>query len=230
MVAEDPPEVANIGKHLVLHGQERPTGIDQVDARQVVFVRNGLSANVLLDRHRVVGPALHRGIVGDEEALTAVDHPEAGDDAGRMGSSVVEVVGSQRRKFEKGRSGVHDALDAFPSEVFTAGPMSLNVFPPAALRSGVQPFTQLRKQPEVVRFSGSKVRVGSIDSGRQSVHAEPSAQPRQGLHLIPFKPRIGAQTPSINRPMSRSPGAKPTMSTASTMRRRKCCCRCSTRI
>jgi len=51
---------------------------------------------VLLDRHGVVGAALHRGVVRHEQALTPVHHADAGDDAGRVGSPVIEFVSGQR--------------------------------------------------------------------------------------------------------------------------------------
>ena len=52
LVEEDPPEVLAIGKDLGLERQERAAGIDQVDARQAVFERDLLRADVLLDRDR----------------------------------------------------------------------------------------------------------------------------------------------------------------------------------
>ena len=95
----------DVGKHLVLHGEERATGVNEVDARQVVLVGDGLRPNVFLDRHGVVGAALDRGVVRNEQALTAVHHADAGDDPGRVGSPVVEFVGGQRREFQKAVPG-----------------------------------------------------------------------------------------------------------------------------
>ena len=230
LIAENAAEMPDVGKHFVLHRQEGATGVNEVDARQVVFMGDGLRSDVFLDRHGVVRSTLDSGVVGNEEALASVDHADAGDDTGRVCSSVVEVVSSKRREFQEGRTGVNDALDAFSSKVFASGTMAIDVLSSAALGGGLKARTQFFEECQVVRFSSCEVGVCSIDSGRQSVHAEPSVPPRRGLHLIPFKARIGHQTPSINRPMSRSPGAKPTMSTARTMRRRKCCWRCSTRI
>ena len=38
LIAENPTKVPDVGKDLVLHGQEGPTGINQVNAGQVVFM------------------------------------------------------------------------------------------------------------------------------------------------------------------------------------------------
>ena len=71
LVEEDPPEVLAVGEDVVLQRQERAAGVDQVDARQPVVERDLLRAQVLLDRHRVVGAALDGGVVGDDHALAA---------------------------------------------------------------------------------------------------------------------------------------------------------------
>ena len=44
-------------------------------------MRDLLRAQVLLDRHRVVGAALHRRVVGDDHAFLPVDAADAGDHA-----------------------------------------------------------------------------------------------------------------------------------------------------
>ncbi len=72
LVEEDPAEVLAVGEDLVLQRQERAAGVDEVDARQPVLQRDLLRAQVLLDRHRVVGAALDGGVVGDDDAAPAV--------------------------------------------------------------------------------------------------------------------------------------------------------------
>ena len=82
LVEEDPAEVLAVGEDLVLHRQERAAGVDEVDAGQVVLGGDGLRAQVLLDRDRVVGAALDGRVVGDDHDLAAADPADAGDDAG----------------------------------------------------------------------------------------------------------------------------------------------------
>ncbi len=101
LVEEDPAEVLAVGEHLVLHRQERAAGVDEVDARQPVLGRDGLRAQVLLDRHRVVGAALDRRVVGDHHDLAAADPADAGDDAGGRHAAAVHVVRRQRAQLEE---------------------------------------------------------------------------------------------------------------------------------
>ena len=81
LIEKDAPEVLAIGKHLGLQRKKRPARVDQIQARQPVFERDLLSAQVLLDRNRIVRPALHRGIVGDDDDVALRDATNAGDEA-----------------------------------------------------------------------------------------------------------------------------------------------------
>ena len=73
--------MADVGKHFVLHRQKRTSGIHEVNAGQVVFMSHCLCPNVLFDRHGVVRTAFNGGIVGHEQALTAVNHADTRDDS-----------------------------------------------------------------------------------------------------------------------------------------------------
>ena len=83
LVEENPAEMIAIGEDLRLEREKRAARIDQVDARQPVFERDLLGADVLLHGDRVVGAALHRRVVGDDDDFTARDAPDAGHQAGR---------------------------------------------------------------------------------------------------------------------------------------------------
>ena len=98
LVEEDPAEVLAVGEDLVLQRQERAAGVDEVDARQVVLRGDRLRAQVLLDRHRVVGAALDRRVVGDDDALATRHPPDAGDHAGGRDGVVVAVRRTSRRR------------------------------------------------------------------------------------------------------------------------------------
>ncbi len=71
LVVEDAPEIVHVGEDLVLHRQERAARIHQVDAGQAVLQRHLLGAQVLLDRHRIVGAAFDGGVVGDDQTFAA---------------------------------------------------------------------------------------------------------------------------------------------------------------
>ena len=92
LVVEDAAEVVAVGEHVVLVRQVGAAGVHQVDAGQAVLLRDLLRAQVLLHRHRVVGAALHRGVVADDHAVDAADAADAGDDAGAGRVAVVHAV------------------------------------------------------------------------------------------------------------------------------------------
>ena len=71
LVVEDAPEVVAVGEDLVLVRQVRPARIHQVDARQPALGGDLLRAQVLLHRQRVVGAALHGGVVRHHHHLLA---------------------------------------------------------------------------------------------------------------------------------------------------------------
>ncbi len=81
LIKKNTAKMLAIRKNLVLLRQEGAAGIDQIDAGQPVHPRDLLRAQMLLHRHREVGAALHRGIVGDDDAFPPRDAPDAGDDA-----------------------------------------------------------------------------------------------------------------------------------------------------
>ena len=112
LVVEDAPEVLAVGKDLVLERQERAAGVHQVEARQPVLEGDLLGAQVLLDRDRVVRPALHRRVVGDDHALDALDPADAGHDPGPRRVAVVQAVGGVGTQLEEGAAGIDQAVDA----------------------------------------------------------------------------------------------------------------------
>ena len=93
LIAEDAPKVPNVWEHFVLHGQKRPTRINEIDAWKMILMSNRLRTNVFLDRHWIIGATFDRCIVGNEEDFTAMDTADASDDACRMCTAIVEVVG-----------------------------------------------------------------------------------------------------------------------------------------
>ncbi len=124
LVVEDPPEVVAVGEDLGLQRQEGAARVDQVDARQVVLLGDLLGAQVLLDRHREVGAALHGGVVGHDHALASVDAADPGDDAGaghrRLPRRAVHLGGRQRAQLEEGAAGVEQAVDPLAGQHLAA--------------------------------------------------------------------------------------------------------------
>jgi len=111
LVVEDAAEVVSVGEDLVLLGEERAAGVDQVDAGEAVVERDLLRPEVLLDGDGVVGAALDGGVVGHDHAPLAGDDADAGDDAGGRHLVAVHAVGGQRRQLQERRSGVEQGGD-----------------------------------------------------------------------------------------------------------------------
>ena len=101
LVEEDPAEMVAIGEDLVLQGQECAAGVDEVDAREVVLLGDFLRAQMLLDGEREVRAAFDGRVVGDDHALAAFDHADAGDDAGGRRLAVVEIPRGERVQLEE---------------------------------------------------------------------------------------------------------------------------------
>jgi hypothetical protein len=124
LVEEDPAEVLAVGEHLVLHRQERAAGVDEVDARQVVLGRDRLCAQVLLDRHGVVGAALDGGVVRHDDALATVDATDASDDPGaghrRLPRRAVHPVRRQRAQLQERAARVEQPVDPVAREQLPA--------------------------------------------------------------------------------------------------------------
>ena len=150
LVVEDAAEVLAVGEHLVLARQERPAGVDQIDARQPVLPGDLLCAQVLLDGDRVVRAALHRRVVGDDHAFAARDAADACDHSRAGAFVVVHAVGGQRCQFEERAAGVEQPVDAVARQQLAAADMALAGALGTAERRGGQLGAQLIDQREVL--------------------------------------------------------------------------------
>jgi hypothetical protein len=117
--------VLAVGEDLVLARQERAARIDQIDARQAVLLRDLLRAQVLLHRHRVVGAALHRRVVGDDHAFLPWTRPMPAIMPAAGASLVVHAVGGELADLEEGRARVEQAVDALARQELAARRMAL---------------------------------------------------------------------------------------------------------
>ncbi len=150
----------------------RAAGVDQVDARQLVFAGDRLGAQVLLDRDRVVGAALDRRVVGDDHALGAVDAADAANQAaGRHPVIAIHVIAGELADFEERRARVEQPVDAVARQQLAA----LDVLLPRALAAALRNFFDLL--PEIGNQRLHRVAVGDefvgarIDAGFDQAHA-----------------------------------------------------------
>ena len=109
-----------VGKHLGLMRQVGAAGIDEIDARQAVLQRDLLGAQMLLHRHRIVGAALHGGVVADDHDEPARHAADAGDEPGAVDRVVVHAVGGERRKLQERRAEIEERGDALPRQQLSA--------------------------------------------------------------------------------------------------------------
>ena len=117
-VAED---LAAGDEDVLLGGQVRPAGLDEVDQRQPVLPRDLHRPQRLLQRPRVAGAAADRGVVGDQHALDVLDDADAGDDTGADGE--VAAPGRQGRQLEERAVRVDQQLDPLAGQQLAALPM-----------------------------------------------------------------------------------------------------------
>ena len=133
LVVEDAPEVVAVGEDLGLQREERAARVHEVDRREAVLERDLLRAEVLLDRDRVVGPALHGRVVRDDHDGAALDPADARHEAGPRCGAVVETVPCERRDLEEGRVGVEESLEALAHRKLPARDVALPLFLASAL-------------------------------------------------------------------------------------------------
>src|SRR5258706_10169236 len=122
-----------VRKHLVLQWQEGAARIDEVHARETILQSDLLGPQMLLDGHRVVRAALHRGIVGDDDDFLALDAPDAGDEARGGRISVVHAEGGELRELEEGRARIQQGAHALARQELAAVRVLLLRIRPAAL-------------------------------------------------------------------------------------------------
>ena len=163
LVVEDAAEVVHVGEDLVLHGQERAAGVHQIDAGQAVLQRHLLGAQVLLDRHGIVGAPLDRGVVGDDQALAARYGADAGDHARAGRVAVVQLPCGQGRQLQEGGAGVEQLVDPFPDEELALLALALLGLLAAAAAHLGQPAAQLLRQSAVMRRVGLKLGVLRVE-------------------------------------------------------------------
>ena len=136
LVVENATEVIAIREHLVLPRQECAPGIDQVDAGQAVLPGDLLGAQMFLDRQRIIGPAFHRRVVGDDHAVDVAYLTNARDDARGGDFVVVQAICRELTDLQERRTLVDQFPDAVARQQFAA----LQVFLPRPLAAALGNF------------------------------------------------------------------------------------------
>jgi len=129
LIVEDPPEMIAVRKDFVLQRQEGAPRVDQVQAGQVILQRDLLGAQVLLHRHRVIGAAFDRGIVGYDQTFHTRDAANPGNHPGTRRGIVIQAMGGQGRDFQERAAGIQQCPNALARQqlaarlVFFSGPV-----------------------------------------------------------------------------------------------------------
>ena len=170
LVEEDTAEVIAVRKDLVLHRQERASGVHEVDARQAVLLGHFLRPQVLLHRERVVGAALDGCVVGDDHALDALDDADAGDQAGPWSYAAVLLPGGERVQLEECRAGIEQPLDSLTREQLAARTMALDGLRRALGRDLLRPLPKLPDQRLHPLPVGGVLRRSAVRPGIEDGH------------------------------------------------------------
>ena len=127
------PKVVHVREHLILHRQEGPARVHQVQAGQPVFPRYRLRAQMFFYGEGIVRTALHGRIVGDNHALATAHQPDPRDDSGGGRLVLVHLVRGQRRQFQKGGARVQEPVYSIAHQHLPLLALTLSVTGAAAL-------------------------------------------------------------------------------------------------
>jgi hypothetical protein len=111
-----------------------------------ILARHFLGPQMLLDRHRIVAAALHRGVVAHDDAFAAPHPADAGEDAGGMDRLAIHAVRRHGRQLEKRRARIDELRDALPRQQLAAAHMALARLRRSALGRLRPPPAQVRHQ------------------------------------------------------------------------------------
>ena len=171
LVVEDAAEVLAVWKDLGLQRQKCPTRIDEVDAGQVVLQGDLLRAKVLLHRDGEIRSALHRRIVGDDQALALLNAADSGDDARCRRLTLVHLIRRELRELEKWRVWIEQRRDALPCGHLSLLAMAGDVFRPAPLPRLGDPAFELGHQRLHAFAIRAKVVARRVEMSFQWLHA-----------------------------------------------------------
>ena len=112
LVEKNTAEMVTVRKHLVLIGEIRTTGINQVDTGQMVGVCDLLRAKMFLYCQWEIGTSFNRGVVRDDQTFAPLDTADTGDDTSGRYVVFIYRMRRQRRQFEKRRTRIEQRINA----------------------------------------------------------------------------------------------------------------------
>ena len=148
-----------VGENVGLVRQIAATRVDEINAGQTVFTRDLLGAKMFLHRQRIIGSALNRGVVADDDAFAALDAPDAGDDPRAVNVAAIHLEGGERRKLQERRAEIDQPLHPFARQQLAAFAVAFPASLVTAKRGGFEPRFQLADQ----RGHRRSVGIGKLD-------------------------------------------------------------------
>src|SRR5437870_1540070 len=146
LIVENAPEVFAVREDVGLQRKKRAARIDKVKAGQVILERDLLCAQMLLYRYWKIRSAFDGGVVGHDHRLMTLDHPDAGDEAGRGRLIVVHSIGGESAQFEKRSVRVDNRVDPFANEHLATFLMTPDNGFTTAFTNGIELRSKLRDQ------------------------------------------------------------------------------------
>jgi hypothetical protein len=143
-----------------------------------------LRPDVLLHGDGIVGPALDRRVIGNDEGFTSGHTPDAGDETGCGCVVVVHIERRQRRQLEKRRSPIEQEIDALADRQLSLRTMPFDIFRSSTLARRGDSAPELVDELPHGFTVGRKRRVSGIDVGREDLHL-PAA-------TVGLEPTLGA--------------------------------------
>ena len=168
--------------------------------------RDLVGAQGLLQRPRVGRAAAHGRVVGDDQALDALDDADAGDDA--RADVEVGAPGGERRQLEERRVGVEQQLDALAGEQLAALVVPLDVLRAAAgERLGVLgvELGELGEHRLAVRRRVTGRRVGSSASSAEDRSSARCLRDVEVAGAEPLAERLGLRVEAARSTATPSP-------------------------
>ena len=170
LVEEDAAEALAVGEDLVLHRQVGAARVDQVDPGQPGRQRHLLRPQVPLHRHRVVGAALDRGVVGDDDDLAGGTRPIPAT-IPAPARRRRDALGGERGDLQEGLPG-RAAVDPLTRQQLARETWRARAFsppPPAAARSS-RPRSSPTSRRCSASFAANSALAGSTWLAQDSTH------------------------------------------------------------
>jgi hypothetical protein len=159
-----------VWKHVGLQRQKRAARVNQVDTGKAVLKGDVLRPQMLLDADGVVGAALDRRIVRNDDHLAAGDAGDGGNQARSGRLVVVHVPGGQRRELEQRRARIDQTFDSLADRELPLLPVPLKGAHSTPLARGCHPRPQLLHEPRHARVVLDELGIGRSDVGIEAVH------------------------------------------------------------